>query len=318
MPVLNFEPTAPLPAQPLPRQTLSFLQQLFQERGIEPKNKLGQNFLIDLNLVDLLVRTAELSKSDLAIEIGSGTGSLTTRLADQAGAVLSVEIDPAFHSLVSELLGDKENLVLLRTDALKNKNNLSPLVFEALAALEARIPCKRRKLVANLPYAVATPVMTNFLLSDVAFERMVITVQWEIAERLMTNPARKEFGALAVLVQSLADVELIRRLGPSVFWPRPKVDSAIVCIRPNSGKRAHVVARLGDVQRLRHFLRDLYTHRRKNLRGALTGLPSGRRPKEEVDRLLTQLGIDGFVRAETLDVEQHLLLCEVFTAESDA
>jgi 16S rRNA (adenine1518-N6/adenine1519-N6)-dimethyltransferase len=258
------------------------------------------------------VRTAELSRDDLAVEIGSGTGSLTTRLADQTGAVLSVEIDPAFHALVSELLGDRANVVLLRTDVLKNKNHLSPLVFEALAALEARIPFKRRKLVANLPYAVATPVITNFLLSDVAFERMVVTVQWEIAARLMSEPAREDYGALAVLVQSLADVQLLRRLGPSVFWPRPKVDSAIVCIRPNSGKRKQVVDRLGEVQRLRCFLRDLYAHRRKNLRGALSGAPSGRRPKEEVDRRLADLGLDGTARAETLDVEQHLRLCEVF------
>src|ERR1700722_1440143 len=104
---------APYVPPPPPRQTLSFLQQLFRERGIEPKNKLGQNFLIDLNLVDVLVRTAELSKDDLAGEIGGGPGTLTTRLAAAAGSVLSVEIDPAFHSLVSELLGERDNVVLL-------------------------------------------------------------------------------------------------------------------------------------------------------------------------------------------------------------
>jgi 16S rRNA (adenine1518-N6/adenine1519-N6)-dimethyltransferase len=268
--------------------------------------------------VDLIVRTAELSRNDLAIEIGSGTGSLTTRLADVAGAVLSVEVDPAFHSLVSELVGEREHVALLRTDVLKNKNHLSPLVLETLAALEARLPCRRRKLVANLPYAVATPVITNFLLSDLTFERMVVTVQWEIAARLMTEPAREDFGALAVLVQSLADVELVRRLGPAVFWPRPKVDSAIVCLRPNPGKRAQVVSRLGTVHRLRNFLRDLYTHRRKNLRGALAGWPGGRRNKEEVDRQLANLGIDGTLRAETLNIEQHLRLCEAFTKASES
>jgi 16S rRNA (adenine1518-N6/adenine1519-N6)-dimethyltransferase len=165
---------------------------------------------------------------------------------------------------------------------------------------------------------VATPVITNFLLSDLTFERMVVTVQWEIAARLMTEPAREDFGALAVLVQSLADVELVRRLGPAVFWPRPKVDSAIVCVRPNPGKRAHVVSRLGTVHRLRSFLRDLYTHRRKNLRGALAGWPGGRRNKEEVDRQLTDLGIDGTLRAETLDIEQHLRLCEAFTKAGES
>jgi 16S rRNA (adenine1518-N6/adenine1519-N6)-dimethyltransferase len=295
-----------------PRQTVSFLQQLFRERGIRPKNKLGQSFLIDLNLIDLIVRSAELTAEDLALEIGSGTGSLTARLVDAAGAVLSVEVDPAFHALVSELLGYRERVVLLHSDVLKNKNQIHPRVLEALTELRERAGCRRLKLVANLPFAVATPVISNFLLSDLPFERMVVTVQWEIAERLLARPGTKEFGALAVMVQSIADVELVRRLGKSVFFPRPKVDSAILRVSPNGNKRAALENRLGNVLRLRHFLRDLYTQRRKNLRGALSGLPSGRRDKAEVDRKLSELGIDSACRAETLDVEEHLLLCEAF------
>jgi 16S rRNA (adenine1518-N6/adenine1519-N6)-dimethyltransferase len=159
---------------------------------------------------------------------------------------------------------------------------------------------------------VATPVITNFLISDLAFERMVATIQWEVAERLLAPPGIKDYGALSVLVQSIADVELIRLLRRTVFFPRPKVDSAIVRIWPRAAKRADIVRRLGTVQRWREFLRDLYTHRRKSLRGALSGFPSGRRDKAEVDRLLNKLGIEGTVRAETLDVEQHLRLCEAF------
>jgi 16S rRNA (adenine1518-N6/adenine1519-N6)-dimethyltransferase len=140
------------------------------------------------------------------------------------------------------------------------------------------------------------------------FERMVVTVQWEIAERLTATVGSKAFGALAVLVQSLGDVVLVRRIPPAAFWPRPKVDSAIVCIRPSAAKRAQV----GDVIRFRNFLRDLYTHRRKNLRGALVGRPSGSREKLDVDQKLAVLGIEGTGRAEALDVEQHLRLCEAF------
>src|SRR5262249_33978012 len=161
--------------------------------------------------------------------------------------------------------------------------------------------CKRLKLVANLPYAVATPVISNFLLSELPFERMAVTVQWEIAARLSAVPGVKDYGALAVLVQSLADVEVIRRLAPAVFWPRPQVVAVCGVVRPNAAKRTHVTEAVGAVQRFRIFLRDLYVHRRKNLRGALTGWPSGRRGKDEVDRKLTQLGIDGTLRAETLD-----------------
>jgi 16S rRNA (adenine1518-N6/adenine1519-N6)-dimethyltransferase len=156
---------------------------------------------------------------------------------------------------------------------------------------------------------VATPVIGNFLMLDQPVERMVVTVQWEIAERLLARPGVKDYAALAVFVQSVADVELVRKLPPSVFWPRPQVESAIVCIRPNAAKRAHV----GDVHGFRSFLRDLYVHRRKNLRGALSGWPSGRRDKGEVDRLLAELGLEGTARAETLDLVQHLRLCKAFT-----
>jgi 16S rRNA (adenine1518-N6/adenine1519-N6)-dimethyltransferase len=291
-----------------PRQTLSYLRNLFEQRGIRPKNKLGQNFLIDLNLLDLLLRAAELTPEDLALEVGSGTGSMTVRLAEQAGAVLSVEIDTAFHAMTQEAVAPyRDKVVLVHGDILRNKNELRAEVLQALEDLQRRSGCGRVKLVANLPYAVAVPVISNFLLHRPP-EQMVVTVQWEIAERLLARPGTKDYGALAVLVQSLADVELIRQLPPTVFWPRPQVGSAIVRIRPNATKRAHV----GDVSRFRGFLRDLYVHRRKNLRGALAGSPRGRVPKDEVDQKLAELGLEGTIRAETLDVEQHLRLCGAF------
>jgi 16S rRNA (adenine1518-N6/adenine1519-N6)-dimethyltransferase len=296
------------------RQTLSYLRNLFEERGIRPRNKLGQNFLIDLNLLDLVLRAAELGPEDLALEVGSGTGSLTVRLVEQAGAVLAVEIDPAFTSLTEEAVGARFGNLgegrfrLLHLDALKNKNELNPEVLQALADLAGQAGTRRVKLVANLPYAVAVPVVSNLLLSDVGVERMVVTVQWEIAERLLAVPGTKDYGALAVLVQSLAGVELVRRLPPAVFWPRPQVDSAIVRIVPDPARRAHV----GDPLRFRGFLRDLYTHRRKNLRGALVGLPAGGLGKQEVDRRLAEIGIEGTTRAEDLDLEQHLHLSRVF------
>lgn len=295
-------------APPSGRQTLTYLRTLFEERGIQPKNKLGQNFLIDLNLLDFLVRAAELSRDDLALEIGSGTGSLTARLVERAGAVVSVELDPAFAELVREELPERDHLALIQADALQNKNKLNPLVLQTIEEMQRKSGCARIKLVSNLPYAVATPVISNLLLTELPVERMVVTVQWEIGERLVAAPSTKDYGALTVLVQSLADVELLRRLPPAVFWPRPKVASAIVRLWPNAAKRAHV----GDVQKFRNFLRDLYVHRRKNLRGALVGMPNQDWSKEEVDRKLAELGLAGTTRAETLDLEQHLRLCAAF------
>jgi 16S rRNA (adenine1518-N6/adenine1519-N6)-dimethyltransferase len=290
------------------RQTLSYLRDLFQARGIRPKSKLGQCFLIDFNLLHLLVRTAELSQEDLVLEIGTGTGSLTVQLAEHAGAVLSVEVDPAFFALAEEALSGRQNVTLVQGDVLRNKNEINRDLLSGLEDVRRRSGATRVKLVANLPYVVATPVIGNLLLSPIDIERMVVTVQLEIALRLVAEPGTKDYGALSVFVQALADVEVVRRLAPTVFWPRPAVASAIVQIRPNEMKRRQV----GDPLRFRHFLRDLYAHRRKNLRGALTSWPSGRRQREEVDGILSELGIDGTIRAETLDVEQHLRLCAAF------
>jgi 16S rRNA (adenine1518-N6/adenine1519-N6)-dimethyltransferase len=294
--------------EPSPRQTLSYLRNLMDSRGIHPKNKLGQNFLIDLNLLTVIVRAAELTRDDVVLEVGSGTGGLTNRLAEDAGAVLGIEIDRDFLALAHDAVAGRSNVTLLGVDILKNKNELNPGVMAKLAEIRAQWSGSRLKLVANLPYAVATPVIANLLLSEFAFERMVVMVQLEIAERLQASPGTKDYGALAVLVQSLADVETIRRVPPSVFWPRPQVASAIVRIRPSAAKRQ----RVGEVQRFRNFLRDLYTHRRKNLRGALAALPSGRRDKAEVDRKLAELGLEPTVRAEELNIEQHLRLCAAF------
>ncbi|MCS7047005.1 MAG: 16S rRNA (adenine(1518)-N(6)/adenine(1519)-N(6))-dimethyltransferase RsmA [Gemmataceae bacterium] len=291
-----------------PRQTRSFLRDLIQARGLKPKTKLGQNFLVDLNLLDFILRHADLTPDDLVIEVGTGTGSLTAKLADAAGAVLSVEIDPAFHALAQQTIGRRTNTVLMRADALKSKNQLNPEVLAQLQKLRDRLEPKQIKLVSNLPYAVATPVICNFLLGEIPLERMVVTVQWEIAAKLAAWPGTADYGALTVLVQSLADVEIRRRLPPTVFWPRPKVDSAIVRIWPRPERKAQ----LSDARLFREFLRDLYAHRRKNLRSALCALPGRRRDKTAVAALLASLGLDGNVRAETLGIDEHRRLFEAW------
>ncbi len=293
---------------PSPRQTLSYLLRLFESHGIEPKNKLGQSFLVDLNLIDLITRTAELDASDAVLEVGTGTGSLTSRLAEQAGAVCTVEIDRTLQPVAKQIIGERPNVRFVFGDALATKNQLNPDMLRAWDEVAAEHQCTRRKLVANLPYVIATPLITNLLISDIPIERMVVMVQWEIAERLRAAVGTKDYNALSVLVQSVADVETVRKVLPSNFYPRPKVDSAIVKIVPNAEKRA----RVGDVAKFRAFLRDLYVHRRKNLRQALAGWPGGRRDKEEVDAMLKSLGIDGTLRSETLDIEQHLRLSEAF------
>ena len=293
---------------PSPRQTLSYLRRLFESFGLEAKSKLGQNFLIDLNLLDLVVRTAELDRTDAVLEVGTGTGSLTARLAEQAGCVCTVEIDKMLQPVAKQVVGRRENVRFVFGDALAGKNELNADMLAAWDETARNHNCTRKKLVANLPYVIATPLVSNLLIAGVPIERMVVMVQWEIAERMRAVAGTKEYNALSVLVQSVADVEVIRKVLPANFYPRPKVDSAIVKIVPNAAKRTQV----GDVPRFRVFLRDLYVHRRKNLRQALTGWPAGRKDKDEVDAKLKALGIDGTLRSETLGIDDHLRLCRAF------
>jgi 16S rRNA (adenine1518-N6/adenine1519-N6)-dimethyltransferase len=293
---------------PSPRQTLSYIKGLLQSRGLIPKNKMGQNFLIDLNLIDLVVRTAELTKEDCVLEVGTGTGSLTTRMADVAGGVFTVELDPEFFEMARQLLAAWSNVRQCKGDALAGKNVLNPEVIAGWNALAAERSLTRRKLVANLPYSIATPLIANLIISGQPIERMVVMIQSELAERMVAVPGTKDFGALAVLLQSVADTSIVRQIAPTNFWPQPAVDSAIVMIKPNAEK----AKRVSDRVKWRAFLRDLYTQRRKNLRGALSGWPGGRREKADVDARLAAIAVDGSARAESLSVEDHLKLWAAF------
>jgi 16S rRNA (adenine1518-N6/adenine1519-N6)-dimethyltransferase len=279
---------------------------VFESQGFDPKAKLGQNFLVDLNLLDFIARAAELTADDCVLEVGTGTGSLTSRLADRAGAVVTVEIDTALQPVSEQMCAGRRNVTFVRGDCLAKKSELNPDMLATWARVAKGY--KHRKLVANLPYAIATPLVSNLLVTDIPIACFVIMVQWEIGERMAAKPGTKDFNALSVLIQSLAHVEVVRKVAPSNFHPRPQVDSAIVKIVPDATKRATV----GDVLSFRSFIRDLYTHRRKNLRQALIGFPGGRKDKGEVDAKLKELGIDGGIRAETLSVDDHHRLSRAF------
>lgn len=304
-------PAFPVDRQPSPRQTMSYLKQMFHGRGLDPKSKLGQCFLIDLNLMELLIRAAELTGNDLAVEIGCGSGSLTMKLAEAAGAVVGVEIDKGFFQLADDLTKAWGNVTMLHGDALKNKNQLNPLLLESIREKRLSSGLKTIKLVANLPYVVATPVVTNLLLvDDIPLERMVVMVQLEMAERLLAKPSTKDYNASSIFVQSLCDIEMVRKIGPKAFFPPPKVDSAIIRIWPRIEKRERILNALGSVGRLHRFLHGLYLHRRKNIRGALFPMFREQMDKAGLDQKLSQAGFDGQARAESLSVAQHLELCQ--------
>ena len=286
------------------RQTLSFLRKRLEEVGIEPVKKHGQNFLIDLNLLELLVERADIQPWDVVLEIGTGTGSLTGLMAPRAAHVISVEIDTRMHQLASEELIDEPNVTLLCQDALRTKNELDDAVLAEVRKHLAVDPKRRFKLAANLPYCVATPILSNLLLADPIPSSMTVTIQKELADRITADPGVKDYSSLSIWMQSHCRTELVRVLSPTVFWPRPQVDSAIIHLEYDP----ELQARLDDPRAFHDFVRQLFLYRRKHLRGVLINVFKGRLDKPAIDAILAELGWPATTRAEELSVESLIEL----------
>lgn len=286
------------------RQTRSYLMDLFQQHGFNPRGDLGQNFLIDVNLIELVVRSADLGPADVVLEVGAGTGGMTTFLAAAAAKVISVEIDANMFMLASRAVQDCSNVTLLNCDILKNKNTLSPAIVDLIRQQVASVPDGRLKLVANLPYSVATPVIANLVASDLPWKRIVATIQWELGEKMAAEPGQSAYGALAAWLQAQSSVRIVRKLGPKVFWPRPKVNSAIVSI----WRDKKLESRINDRAFFLDFVRRLFHHRRKLVRSVIVGMYRKQIEKTQVDDILVEMQYRPDLRAEQMDVEMLIRL----------
>lgn len=290
----------------MPRQTKTFLLERFREMGIRPATRHGQNFLIDLNLVELIVDAAELTSDDVVLEIGTGTGSLTAMMAVRAAAVVTVEIDAHLFELASEQLLDLPNVTMLRLDALRNKNHLDDRVMDAVGEHLNAAPGRRLKLVANLPYNIATPILSNLLLARYVPHSMTVTIQKELADRIIAAPSTKDYSALSVWIQSQCTAEIVRLMPPSVFWPAPKVHSAILRIMVDPARRA----RIGDLSFFHQITKALFLHRRKFLRANVVAALKQCLDKSQVDTLIDEMGFAADTRTEQLAVETLLAFAE--------
>jgi 16S rRNA (adenine1518-N6/adenine1519-N6)-dimethyltransferase len=244
--------------------------------------RLGQNFLADPNLLDAIVRDAGLSPQDVVLEVGAGEGVLTERLAAVAAHVHAVEIDRGLEAVLAPI-ASRANVSLCWGDAMK-------LDFAALRPAPTAV-------VANLPYSVATPVLLRTIEQLPAVQTWTVMVQREIADRLRAGSGSRTYGSASVVAQAACEVELLRKVDPAVFRPRPRVDSAILRLRRTGP---------GADEATRGLIRAAFAHRRKSLARSLEhARPGG---LEEVRAALAALGLPENARAEALSAEDFVAL----------
>jgi len=276
--------SAELPTQPSLRR--------LREHGVRPNRSLGQNFLIDSNLLEVIARAAHVGGEDVVLEIGGGLGVLSEALAARAGHVHVIEIDPRLESALREALAPHPNSTLHVGDALK-----LPL---------AELDPAPTKVVANLPYGVAASALLRTVEELPGVVRWVAMVQREVGERLAAAPGSPAYGVPSVLAQLACRVQVLRPVARTVFHPVPNVDSVLV------GLERHGPA---PPPELRALVRDAFAHRRKALAGSLA-LAAGARPgtRESARRTLTELGFAADARAERLAPEDFRALAERMAA----
>ncbi len=292
-------------------QTKRQIQQLLASAGVVPNRRFGQHFLVDLNLLRLVVDAAQIGPQDTVLEVGCGTGSMTAALAERAGRVVAVEVDPTLAAIARSQLADAGNVEFIEGDVLSSKGSFHPAVVEAIgvfgsikSGVSVSQTVSRLLLVSNLPYDVASAVIANLVNGPLVADAMVVTVQKEVAERMAAAHGGREYGSLSILLGVTGDVEVLRILKPGVFWPPPAVDSAIVRFVRNDDKRGAIddIALFGDVVGL------FMGHRRKMLRACAKHAPAHLGDQDLWMRLFEQCGIDPTARPEELSPGQYVEL----------
>ena len=266
--------------------------ELVKKYNFKFSKSLGQNFLIDDSVLTDIVDGASVDDKDFIIEIGPGVGTLTAKLLMKAKKVTSIELDNDLIPILQEELGEHENFDLIHNDALK-------VDFNSLIGDEPSV-----KLVANLPYYVTTPIIVKLLKDGYNFKSLTIMIQKEVAERINAEPNCKEYGALSVLVQYYCNTSIVRRVAPSCFIPRPKVESIVIRLDRLEAPRVNVK----DENLMFALVRAGFNMRRKTLWNATKTFNLS---KEKLEEAFEKSGIDPKRRAETLSIEEfaHLSDC---------
>lgn len=272
---------------------------ILKEYDLYFNKRLGQNFLIDENIVRKIAEIGEISQEDLILEIGPGIGTLTQVISEKAGKVISIEIDKKLVVVLEDLFSDHNNVQIIHKDILKTD----------ISALVEKEAFKRVKMIANLPYYITTPIIMGLLESDLELEKMVFLIQKEVGERLCAKPGSKAYGSLSIAAQFYADIKIEFVVSAHVFIPKPKVDSIVVSFV----KRKKPAVIVENKEFYFKIVKASFINRRKTLVNSLT--TNTDLSKEEVIDALNACEIDLGIRGEALTAESFAKLANALQAE---
>ena len=271
--------------------------EIIQKYNFAFQKRFGQNFLIDGNVIEKIIRAAEITKDDVVLEIGPGIGTMTQYLAEAAGEVFAVEIDKNLLPILAETLAEYDNLTVVNEDILKVD----------IAALTGGRPVK---VVANLPYYITTPIIMGLFENHIPATSITVMVQKEVAERMQAGPGGKDYGALSLAVQYYAEPYIVANVPPNCFMPRPNVGSAVIRLTRHTEPKIVVK----DEKFMFKLIRASFNQRRKTLQNGINNSAELSISKDAVVEALRKMGLSESIRGEALTLAQFAelsdLLCE--------
>ena len=280
-----------------PKNTIEIIQKyefMFQK-------KFGQNFLIDTHVLEKIISAAGITKNDCVLEIGPGIGTMTQYLAENAGHVVTVEIDRNLIPILKETLADYDNVTVINEDILR-------VDIKALA--EEYNGGKPIKVVANLPYYITTPIIMGLFESGVPIDNITVMVQKEVADRMKEGPGSKDYGALSLAVQYYAEPEIVANVPPNCFIPRPNVGSAVIRLT----RHKEMPVEVKDPALMFKIIRASFNQRRKTLQNGLGNASELPYTKEQIAAAIAEMGLTPTIRGEALSLAQFAQLSDILGA----
>lgn len=272
--------------------TASRTKEILQKYGFTFKKSLGQNFLIDANVIHKVLDRADINEDTAVIEVGPGIGSLTEQIAKRAGKVVAYEIDQRLIPVLNDTLGPYDNVTVINEDILKA--DVPGMIEEEMAAYKEVV------VIANLPYYITTPILMNFLMQKLPIDRYYVMMQKEVGERISAAPGTKAYGSLSIAIDYYTDANTVQNVPKAVFMPAPNVDSIIVEMKTREEPKVAVE----DEEKFFRLTRGAFVQRRKTiLNNYLSLFENGKKHKPEINELLDDAGIDPVRRGESLSIE---------------